>query len=73
MSHQIVSFAVTLAFLVANFSLTKIIRGHKSWQLYFSSRTGENTENLRYAFEKVWYALAYDTTVSHITYTYQCM
>ena len=33
------------------------IRGlsHKSWQLYFSSRTGENTENLRYAFEKVCY------------------
>ena len=35
---------------------------HKLWQLYFSSRTGENTENLRYAFEKVWYVLAYDTT-----------
>ena len=35
---------------------------HKSWQLYFSSRTGKNTENLRYAFEKVWYVLAYDTT-----------
>ena len=32
------------------------IRGlsHKSWQLHFSSRTGENTENLRYSLEKVW-------------------